>query len=64
MLDLIIDLMTCINAMENCHAEDKKRRVKDAIESVKAIEFRLQKKLFDIESAAPGPLQEFVNPKK
>ena len=64
MLDLLIDLMTCINALENCHPEDRKRRIKDALESTKAIEFRLQKKLIDIESATPGPLQEFVNHKK
>lgn len=50
MLDLLIDLMTCVSAIgKTSNLEDRKRRIKDAIYSTKAIENRLQKKLKDLE---------------
>ena len=52
MLDLIIDLMTCINALgKNSAPQEKKRRLKDAIESAQAIENRLQRELKLLENA-------------
>ena len=56
MLDLIIDLMTCINAIgKTSNLEERKRRVKNAIESAQAIEFGLQKNLKELENPNPEP---------
>jgi peptidoglycan hydrolase CwlO-like protein len=56
MMDLLIDLMTCVNAIgKTANLEERKRRVKLALESVQAIEFDLQKKLRDLENQNPEP---------
>ena len=56
MLDLIIDLMTCINALSKSNMpQDKKRKLKDAIESAQAIENRLQRELKLLENANLEP---------
>ena len=56
MLDLIIDLMTCINALgKSNNPQEKKRKLKDAIESAQAIENRLQKELKLLENANLEP---------
>lgn len=56
MLDLIIDLMTCINALgKNNTPQEKKRKLKDAIESAQAIENRLQRELKLLENANLEP---------
>jgi hypothetical protein len=56
MLDLIIDLMTCINALgQNNAPQEKKRKLKDAIESAQAIENRLQRELKLLENANLEP---------
>jgi hypothetical protein len=56
MLDLIIDLMTCINALGKSNTpQEKKRKLKDAIESAQAIENRLQRELKLLENANLEP---------
>ena len=56
MLDLIIDLMTCINALSKSNIpQEKKRKLKDAIESAQAIENRLQRELKLLENANLEP---------
>ena len=56
MLDLIIDLMTCINALSKSNTpQEKKRKLKDAIESAQAIENRLQRELKLLENANLEP---------
>ena len=65
MFDKLIDLMTCINAIDKTSNSDEKlRRIKLAIDSLKAIDSSLQKMRSDLENPNLGPKQNFITDKK
>ena len=56
MLDLLIDLITCVSALEKADTKDQKlRRVSDFQYSIKVLENRLQKIRIEIEKQAGEP---------
>ena len=56
MLDLLIDLMTCVSALEKANTKEQKlRRVKDFEYAIKVLENRLQKIRVEIEKQAGEP---------
>lgn len=56
MFDLLIDLMTCVNAMRSAYTRSERlRRINDALASVHAIETRLLKLRNETEESIQGP---------
>lgn len=55
MLDLLIDLMASVSAMEKANAkENKLRQIQECTYALKAIENRLQKIKQETQQAGPG----------
>jgi len=54
MLDLLIDLMVTVNAIDKSYSlEDKQRQIHGAHNSLKAIENRLRRMEFELRQALP-----------